>query len=101
MDFWWAGTFAETKDGLPYVGPFDHKRVLYALGYGGNGITFSAVAANLLRDRILDVRNPDAEIFSFDRVPLSAKSPAAPVPTPLAAAAARPRAAPSPRHRAQ
>ena len=37
----WAGTFAQTKDGLPYIGPhpgFPHA--YFALGYGGNGITF-------------------------------------------------------------
>jgi glycine/D-amino acid oxidase-like deaminating enzyme len=67
MDFAWAGTFAETKDGLPYVGPCDDKRVLYALGYGGNGITFSVIAADLLRDRIVGTKNPDAGIFGFNR----------------------------------
>jgi glycine/D-amino acid oxidase-like deaminating enzyme len=66
-DFWWAGTFTETDDGLPYVGPCDHRRVLYALGYGGNGTAFSMVAAGLLRDRILGIANVDADIFGFDR----------------------------------
>ncbi|MGP1609772.1 MAG: NAD(P)/FAD-dependent oxidoreductase, partial [Burkholderiales bacterium] len=70
MDFWWAGTFADTGDGMPYVGPCDHRRVLYALGYGGNGITFSAIAAGLLHDRILGHKNQDADIFGFERKPL-------------------------------
>jgi glycine/D-amino acid oxidase-like deaminating enzyme len=68
-DFWWAGTFAETEDGLPYIGPCDHKRVLYALGYSGNGITFSTIAADLLCERILGRKHPDAELFGFDRTP--------------------------------
>ena len=67
IDFAWAGTFAETKDGLPYIGNPLGRRVFYAMGYGGNGITFSVVAANLIVDAILKRKNPDAEIFSFDR----------------------------------
>lgn len=68
VDWRWGGTFGETKDGLPYIGSvpqFPHG--YFALGYGGNGITFSWIAANLLLDRFLDRRNPDAELFAFDR----------------------------------
>jgi glycine/D-amino acid oxidase-like deaminating enzyme len=64
----WAGTFGETRDGLPYIGARDgSSRVLYALGYGGNGITFSQIAATLLC-RICQGRKPrDATLFRFDR----------------------------------
>jgi glycine/D-amino acid oxidase-like deaminating enzyme len=68
VDCTWAGTFAETKDSLPFIGP--HPQFpggLFALGYGGNGITFGLIAAQLLRDRILGRENPDAQIFRFDR----------------------------------
>ena len=45
-DFKWAGTFASTKDGLPYIGPIRQRpHTYFALGFGGNGITFSAIAA--------------------------------------------------------
>ena len=37
------------------------------LGYGGNGITFSAMAAQVLRSRILGTADPDADLFSFRR----------------------------------
>jgi glycine/D-amino acid oxidase-like deaminating enzyme len=67
IDFAWAGTFGETVDGLPYIGNPCESRVFYAMGYGGNGITFSIIAANLIVDAILKRRNPDAEIFSFNR----------------------------------
>lgn len=41
-DFVWAGTFGETKDGLPYIGEHQKFRNSYfVLGFGGNGITFS------------------------------------------------------------
>jgi len=67
-DWRWAGTFGETRDGLPYIGgirQFPHG--YFALGYGGNGTTFSWIAANLLLDLFLGRPNPDAELFRFDR----------------------------------
>ena len=68
VDWTWGGTFGETRDGLPYIGTvpqFPHG--YFALGYGGNGITFSYVAAELLLDLFLQRSNPDLEIFRFDR----------------------------------
>ena len=67
-EFAWTGTFAETVDGLPIIGAArEGSRVLFALGYGGNGITFSQIAARLLRDRISGRQNPDAALFRLDR----------------------------------
>ena len=64
----WAGTFAETKDGLPYIGAHPaFPRAFFALGYGGNGITFSFVAARVIRDLCLGKKNVDAELFRFGR----------------------------------
>ena len=68
VDWRWGGTFGDTRDGLPYIGTVrQFPNGYFALGYGGNGITFSWIAANLLLDRFLDRRNPDLEIFRFDR----------------------------------
>ncbi len=64
----WAGTFARTEDGLPYIGR--HPRVphtWFALGYGGNGITYSLLAAEYIRDQVLGRPNADAELFGFGR----------------------------------
>lgn len=67
-DFQWAGTFSETKDGLPYIGESPERPLTYfALGFGGNGITFSLIAAELIRDLYVGKVNKDAEIFAFDR----------------------------------
>ena len=64
----WAGTFATTEDGLPFIGAVpDYSGVWFALGYGGNGITFSVIAAAILRDAILGHENADATLFAFDR----------------------------------
>jgi hypothetical protein len=58
-----------TSDGLPAVYPSLHHDLRCDVDWrwGGNGITFSWIAANLLLDRFLGRRNPDAEIFRFDR----------------------------------
>lgn len=65
----WAGTFGETDDGLPYVGAESRRtdRVFYTLGYGGNGIPFSAIAAELATAHVLSRRHRYQDTFSFDR----------------------------------
>lgn len=66
--FSWAGTFSSTKDGLAYIGA--HRSLphaYFALGYGGNGITYSLIAAEIIRDDFLGRKNADAAIFSFNR----------------------------------
>lgn len=67
-DFMWAGTFAETKDGLPFIGSIRQRPDTYfALGFGGNGITFSMVAAEIICDLLRSVQNRHAAIFQFNR----------------------------------
>jgi glycine/D-amino acid oxidase-like deaminating enzyme len=67
-DFRWAGTFAGTKDGLPYIGTVEeHPNTWFALGFGGNGITFSLIAAKMIRDMIVGKERKDLELFSFYR----------------------------------
>lgn len=64
----WCGTFSSTNDGLPYIGPWKKgEKKLFALGYGGNGITFSMVAAEILKNIILDKKDNRLETFGFDR----------------------------------
>jgi glycine/D-amino acid oxidase-like deaminating enzyme len=68
--FAWAGTFAETADGLPFFGAHAElgPRVLYAMAYGGNGITYSAIGAGLLRAKIERRSHPLEKFFSFARL---------------------------------
>jgi glycine/D-amino acid oxidase-like deaminating enzyme len=64
----WGGVFAETHDGLPYIGARDGEpNAWYALGYGANGITLAVNAAKILRDAYLGRPNADANLFSFGR----------------------------------
>jgi glycine/D-amino acid oxidase-like deaminating enzyme len=66
--FSWTGTFAQTKDSLPYIGEAPGRPgVYFALGYGGNGVIFSTLAAEIIRDEIVGEKNADAELFRFGR----------------------------------
>jgi glycine/D-amino acid oxidase-like deaminating enzyme len=67
-EFAWSGVFGKTKDSLPFIGSFQKTpRTFYALGFGGNGITFSLVAAEIITDLLSGRKNKEADIFSFSR----------------------------------
>ena len=67
-DFSWAGAFAITRDGLPYIGCIPERpNTYFALGFGGNGITFSVIAAEILKDLIQGKKNENARFFDFNR----------------------------------
>ena len=68
-EFAWEGLFAMTPDSLPYIGP--HRRYpghLFALGYGGNGMTLGFLAARLLLERWQGISSQDHALFAFDRL---------------------------------
>ena len=67
-DFVWAGTFGETKDGLPYIG--EHKKFknsYFVLGFGGNGITFSVTGMEMAAQFMKNKKHPLTEYFKFGR----------------------------------
>ena len=64
----WAGTFGSTKTGLPVIGQVPrHPRLFAALGYGGNGIVYSRIAAELIRTSLTGGSDRDADLFAFPR----------------------------------
>ncbi|WP_400193707.1 NAD(P)/FAD-dependent oxidoreductase [Hymenobacter sp. B81] len=68
-DFVWGGIYGKTRDGLPYIGRHrDFPRTWFALGYGGNGTTYSLLAAEIIRDALTGRPHPYADTFGFDRV---------------------------------
>ncbi len=68
-EFSWTGTFGSTRDELPFIGTYKSlPNSYFALGFGGNGITFSQIAANIICDQTKGKQNKDAAIFSFDRL---------------------------------
>lgn len=67
-DFTWAGTFGETKDGLPYIGEHkDFKNSYFVLGFGGNGITFSVTGMEMASDFMKNKPHLLTEYFKFGR----------------------------------
>lgn len=69
--FAWAGTFGTSRDGIGYVGCLpDETRFSYALGFGGNGITFGTMGALIISDMLAGTKyttRAEREIFSFAR----------------------------------
>ena len=66
----WAGTFAETFDGLPFLGPHPQwgPRVFFAMAYGGNGITFSQIGTEILAADLARRAHPLRDLFAFKRL---------------------------------
>jgi glycine/D-amino acid oxidase-like deaminating enzyme len=65
-DFAWTGSFGESPTGLPAIGPVKGMpRCFAVLGFGGNGITFSMLAAQLVTRHIQGIADPDAELFAL------------------------------------
>ncbi len=67
-EFSWTGTFGTTKDALPFIGTYNQTpHTYYALGFGGNGITFSIIAAEIITDMVKGRKSKNEDMFSFDR----------------------------------
>lgn len=68
LDYSWAGTFGETKDGLPYMGkPDPEKNEHYILGFGGNGITFSVMGMDAIVASLNNEPHEFLEYYKFGR----------------------------------
>ncbi|WP_160005362.1 FAD-binding oxidoreductase [Rhizobium sp. 18055] len=64
----WCGTFGETVDGLPLIGPVPSLPHVYgAYGYGGNGITFSYLATQMIGAMMSGVYRDWFDDFAMDR----------------------------------
>lgn len=67
-DFAWAGTFGQTKDGLPFIGEHpDFDNTYFVLGFGGNGITFSVVGMEIISALLKSKTHPLSEYYRFGR----------------------------------
>jgi glycine/D-amino acid oxidase-like deaminating enzyme len=63
-EFAWTGSFGTTATGLPLIGTVPGRPRLVALmGYGGNGITFSRIAAELIRTTLAGGEDADADLY--------------------------------------
>ena len=67
-EFSWTGTFGSTKDGLPFIGSYKNlPNSFFSLGFGGNGITFSQIAGEIIAHLVKGKVDKNVHIFSFDR----------------------------------
>jgi glycine/D-amino acid oxidase-like deaminating enzyme len=68
IQYAWAGSFGTATLGLPTIGEIPGMPHCHAvLGYGGNGITFSMVAAQMLRNRLAGAGDAEMDLLGFRR----------------------------------
>lgn len=64
----WSGQVIEPVDALPFIGksPY-HKDIYIATGYSGNGMTGGTLAAMMISDLILGIKNEWTDLYSPTR----------------------------------
>lgn len=68
-EYRFAGTSADTGDGLPYFGGRPgYPNVYYDICSGSNGIVFAQLGADIIRDLYLGGDATDADLFAFNRL---------------------------------
>lgn len=61
----WAATFGSSPDGLPAIGEAAAlSQVWLAAAFGGNGIAFASLAADMLANELDGREDPNRECFS-------------------------------------
>lgn len=64
----WAGAFGESPTGLPLIGAVPGLPRCYAVaGFGGNGITHSVIASEVVSHAIHGQRDVDGDLFRLSR----------------------------------
>lgn len=64
IDYSWAGAFGESATGLPNIGPVEGMDHTWAvMGFGGNGITYSVIASQVVAAAIRGGNDPDADLY--------------------------------------
>ena len=68
--FRWSSQYFEPADGLPYIGvmPGSGENVYVASGYGGNGMTYSTLAAIIISSLVTSGTSPYEKLFSPARI---------------------------------
>jgi glycine/D-amino acid oxidase-like deaminating enzyme len=64
--FAWCGSFGASPTGLPTIGAIPDRPGCFAImAFGGNGITYSRIAAEVIVSQITGRHDEDAELFAF------------------------------------
>jgi glycine/D-amino acid oxidase-like deaminating enzyme len=70
VDCAWGAAFGSSPDGLPAIGrAANHEGIWLASGFGGNGVTFAALATELATAELDGHSDPDAACFDPYRFP--------------------------------
>lgn len=65
-EFAWTGCFGTTTTGLPYIGELPgHPGIFAVQGYGGNGITFSQIASEIISTTIAGRDDSERKLYAF------------------------------------
>lgn len=64
----WKGPILEPSDGLALIGRIKPNQ-LVATAFSGNGMTYSAITAMLLRDILIGKKNSWAKLYDPERIP--------------------------------
>jgi glycine/D-amino acid oxidase-like deaminating enzyme len=65
VDYSWAAAFGESGDSLPSIAPvpdMDHSWAV--MGLGGNGITYSVIASQVVGAAVRGTKDPDADLYT-------------------------------------
>jgi glycine/D-amino acid oxidase-like deaminating enzyme len=63
----WAGSFGASPRGTPTIGQIPgHPHCYAVMGYGGNGITFSMLATQIITAAVLGRKSAEASLFKFE-----------------------------------
>ena len=66
-DYAWTGSFGTTATGLPFIGRVPRKPNVHAvMGYGGNGITYSQIASEVIAAMIDGRKDRDSDLYAFE-----------------------------------
>lgn len=66
VDFAWSGAFGLSDTGLPHIGEVPGMPGCWSvLGFGGNGITYSRIASEILRAAFTGHDDPDTDLYAF------------------------------------
>lgn len=66
VDTAWSGAFGVSDAGLPSIGAIPVLKNCFAvLGFGGNGFTYSMMAAQILRNHFAGEPDPDSDLVAF------------------------------------
>jgi glycine/D-amino acid oxidase-like deaminating enzyme len=68
VEFAWCGTFGQSATGLPTIGEIPGMPNCHvALGFGGNGITYARIAADVIRGALTGRPDVDADLYDFPK----------------------------------